>query len=487
MISFTIAFILLILGYFTYGRYVTRVFGADPARPTPVSTMADGVDYVALPAWKIFLIQFLNIAGLGPIFGAIMGVMYGPAAFLWIVFGTIFAGAVHDYLSGMLSLRMGGASLPEIVGSQLGRPVRQGMRVFALLLMILVGAVFVYNPADLLAMLTPASLDRMFWIVVIFVYYMLATLLPVDKLIGRLYPLFGVALLFMAVGIMVMLYVHASDMPEMWDGFYNHKADPEANPIFPMMFVSIACGAISGFHATQSPMMARCLASERHARPIFYGAMVTEGIVALIWAAAAIAFTGGYDGLQHFLGGGSPAILVNDLSRSWLGAFGGVLAILGVVAAPITSGDTALRSARLIAADFLSVGQSSLSKRLLVSVPIFILAFMVMLMPYDALWRYFAWCNQVLAVFTLWTLTVWLARNAKNYLITLLPALFMTAVTVTYICFAPEGIGIITDALLGTTIGYALSLVIGLGTAALFLFLFTRWLRALPKPTLSPA
>ena len=330
MLSFTIALVVLIAGYFTYGKFVSRVFGQDPSRVTPVHRMADGVDYVELPTWKIFLIQFLNIAGLGPIFGAIMGVMFGPAAFLWIVFGTIFAGAVHDYLSGMLSLRRDGASLPEIVGAELGGGVKTVMRVFALLLMILVGAVFVYNPADLLAMLTPDHLDKIFWIVVIFSYYMLATLLPIDKLIGKLYPLFGIALIFMALGIMTMLYVHADGMPEIWEQFYNHKADPEASPIFPMMFVSIACGAISGFHATQSPMMARCLKNERHARPVFYGAMVTEGIVALIWAAAAITFTGGYSGLQDFLGNGSPAILVNDISKGWLGTFGGILAILGV-------------------------------------------------------------------------------------------------------------------------------------------------------------
>ena len=222
-----------------------------------------------------------------------MGVMFGPAAFLWIVFGTIFAGAVHDYLSGMLSVRDNGASLPEIVGKQLGNGIKNTMRGFSLLLMILVGAVFVYNPADLLAMMTPESLDRLFWIIAIFAYYMLATLLPIDKLIGKLYPVFGFALLFMAVGILAALYAHSSSMPEIWSEFYNHKANPEASPIFPMMFVSIACGAISGFHATQSPMMARCLKNEKHARPVFYGAMVTEGVVALIWAAAAITFTGG--------------------------------------------------------------------------------------------------------------------------------------------------------------------------------------------------
>ncbi|MBD5221251.1 MAG: carbon starvation protein A [Bacteroidales bacterium] len=478
MISFIISLIILIGGYFTYGAFVAKVFGVDPSRPTPVKTKADGVDYVELPTWKIFLIQFLNIAGLGPIFGAIMGIMYGPAAFLWIVFGTIFAGSVHDYLSGMLSLRSGGASLPEIVGDQLGSKVKMLMRVFALLLMILVGAVFVYNPADLLAMLTPDHLDRIFWICVIFIYYMAATLLPIDKLIGKLYPLFGIALLFMAIGIMAMLFVHADSVPEVWHQFYNHKPDPEANPIFPMMFVSIACGAISGFHATQSPMMARCLSNEKYGRPIFYGAMVTEGIVALIWAAAAVAFTGGYGDLQEFLGNGSPAVLVNDLSKSWLGTFGGILAILGVIAAPITSGDTALRSARLIAADFMGYEQKKIASRLMVSVPIFILCFCIMLMPYDALWRYFAWCNQVLAVFTLWTLSVWLVRHRKTFYITLIPAMFMTAVTVTYIFFAPEGFGLLTENLFGILPSYEFALAIGLSVTLLFTFMFMRFVRA---------
>lgn len=485
MISFIIALTLLIAGYFTYGKFVSHVFGADPKRTTPVHTMADGVDYVPLPTWKIFLIQFLNIAGLGPIFGAIMGVMYGPSAFLWIVFGTIFAGAVHDYLSGMLSIRNGGASLPEIVGEQLGSKIKNVMRVFALLLMILVGAVFVYNPADLLAMLTPESFDKIFWIVIIFAYYMAATLLPVDKLIGKLYPLFGIALLFMAIGIMAMLFLHADNVPEIWEQFYNHKPDPEANPIFPMMFVSIACGAISGFHATQSPMMARCLKNERHARPVFYGAMVAEGIVALIWAAAAVTFTGGYTGLDEFLGNGSPALLVDRLSRSWLGTFGGILAILGVIAAPITSGDTALRSARLIAADFMGIRQKKIVRRLAVSIPIFSLCFLIMLLPYDALWRYFAWCNQVLSVFTLWAVTVYLAKESKAYLITLLPAMFMTCVTVTYICFAPEGFGLLTDMLWGIRISYASSVGVGLIVSGIMLILFSRFLRLRQSSTLT--
>lgn len=472
MISFIIALAVLIVGYFIYGTYISKVFGVDSKRVTPVHTMADGVDFVVLPTWKIFLIQFLNIAGLGPIFGAIMGVMFGPAAFIWIVFGTIFAGAVHDFLSGMMSLRSNGASLPEIVGNQLGNRTKTALRYIALLLMILVGAVFVYNPADLLAMLTPESLDRTFWIVVIFGYYMAATLLPIDKLIGKLYPIFGFALLFMAVGIMVVLFSNSSLMPEMWDDFYNHTANPEANPIFPMMFVSIACGAISGFHATQSPMMARCLKNERYAKPVFYGAMVAEGIVALIWAAAAITFTGGYDGLHQYLGNSSPAVLVDDVSKSWLGVFGGILAILGVIAAPITSGDTALRSARLIASDFMGIPQKKISKRLLVSIPIFVLCFVIMLLPYDVVWRYFAWSNQVLSVFTLWAITIWLSDNKKNFYVTLLPAMFMTAVTSTYIMFAPEGFSLLTQSLFGFKIGYAFSVGFGIAMSVIFLTMF---------------
>lgn len=481
MITFIISLALLIAGYFVYGKFASKVFGQDPSRITPVKTMADGVDFVELPTWRIFLIQFLNIAGLGPIFGAIMGIMYGPSAFLWIVFGTIFAGAVHDYMSGMMSLRNGGASLPEIVGKELGGKIKTVMRVFAFLLMILVGAVFVYNPADLLAMLTPDSLDKTFWVIVIFAYYMAATLLPIDKLIGKLYPVFGFALLFMALGIMVMLFVHSDTVPELWDQFYNHKPDPERNPIFPMMFVSIACGAISGFHATQSPMMARCLSNEKYACPVFYGAMVTEGVVALIWAAAAVAFTGGYTQLQEALGTGSPALLVNNLSEGWLGTFGGILAVLGVIAAPITSGDTALRSARLIAADFSGISQKKISKRLLISIPIFVLCFVIMLLPYDALWRYFAWCNQTLSVFTLWAITVYLASRKRFYYITLFPALFMTCVSVSYILFAPEGLGVILQDMMGTENAYLLAVGVGITVAFTFCALFYKKVRNISK------
>ena len=476
MISFIVALVILIGGYFVYSKVVAKIAGEDSSRLTPVHTHADGVDFVELPSWKIFLIQFLNIAGLGPIFCAIMGVMFGPAACLWIVFGTIFAGAVHDYLSGLMSIRQGGASLPEIVGSQLGDKIKNVMRGFSVMLMLLVGAVFVYNPADLLARLTPDSMNATFWIIVIFAYYICATLLPIDKLIGKLYPLFGFALLFMAVGICVMLFINHQMLPEMWEEFYNHKPDTYSNPIFPMMFVSIACGAISGFHATQSPMMARCLKNESHARPIFFGAMVAEGIVALIWAAAAIAFTGGYDNLQEYMGGASPAVLVDNLSRTWLGRFGGILAILGVIAAPITTGDTALRSARLITADFMKVNQKTVLKRLAVSVPLFALCFVVMMLPYDALWRYFAWCNQVLAVFTLWTASVWLASRNRNYIIALIPALFMTAVTVSYIIFAPEGLQGIANSVFEFEIPYTLAVGCGIAVSLAFYGLFRKYI-----------
>ena len=417
---------------------------------------------MSLPTWKLFLIQVLNVAGLGPIFGAIMGVMFGPAAFIWIVVGTIFAGAVHDFISGAISLRARGMSLPEIVGNELGNGIKQVMRVFSLLLMILVGAVFVSQPADLIAGMTPESLDRIFWVVVIFVYYMLATVLPIDKLIGNFYPIFGFALLFMALGILgVLIWGDVTLNLDFSQGLESQH--PKNLPIFPMMFVSIACGAISGFHATQSPMMARCLKNERLARPIFYGAMVAEGVVALIWAAAAIAFTGGYDQLATYMAehNNSAGVLVNDISMSWLGTFGGILALFGVVAAPITSGDTALRSARLIAADFLHYDQSSVAKRLIISVPIFAAAFGIMMIDFSVLWRYFAWCNQTLAVFTLWAITVYLARHKKAYIITLIPAMFMTVVSVSYILFAPtpEGFGLSYPIAVGSGIAVALVLL----------------------------
>lgn len=444
MITFTIALLMLVLGYFVYGRYINKLFMPDPTRKTPAVTMQDGVDFIPMPTWKIFMIQFLNIAGLGPIFGAIMGAQFGTASYLWIVLGTIFAGAVHDFLSGSLSIRNSGESLPEIIGRFLGSRTKKVVVIFTIVLMILVGAVFVSGPAELLAGMTPDYMNIYFWTTVIFIYYILATMLPVDKIIGKVYPLFAFALLFMAVGILVMLYVKSPDLPEMWNGFGTKY---EKNPIFPMMFISIACGAISGFHATQSPLMARCITNENHCRPIFYGAMVTEGIVALIWAAAATYFFHENGIVDEATGMAyTGAKVATDISKEWLGTFGGILAILGIVAAPITSGDTALRSARLILADFFRIEQKSIRKRLIISIPIFVVTISILVFSFSnaegfkIIWRYFAWCNQTLAVFTLWAITVYLVRNRKNYFVTLIPALFMTCVCSTYIIIAPEGL-----------------------------------------------
>ena len=442
MVTFTVALVLLVLGYVVYGGFVNRVFGADPKRVTPAFTNNDGVDYIPMSTWKIFMIQFLNIAGLGPIFGAIMGAQFGTASYLWIVIGTLVAGAVHDFFSGCLSIRNDGANLPELIGKYLGTTTKKVMNVFSIVLMVLVGAVFVSGPAELLAGMTPAGLNVTFWIVVIFLYYILATLLPVDKIIGRVYPLFAIALLFMAFGVLIMLYVKSPSLPEMWEGF-GTKYDK--SPIFPMMFVSIACGAISGFHATQSPLMARCMKSEKYCRPIFYGAMVTEGIVALIWAAAATWFFGEHGTVDAAGIPYSGAKVATMISQEWLGTIGSIVAILGIVAAPITSGDTALRSARLIIADFLHMEQKSIKKRLIICIPLFLATAGTLIYSltdadgFKIIWRYFAWCNQTLSVFTLWAITVYLVQEKKNYFITLIPALFMTCVSVTYICIAPEG------------------------------------------------
>ena len=464
MQTILVALVVLIVGYFVYGTFVSRIVGVDPNRVTPAYTRCDNVDYIPMPTWKVFLIQFLNIAGLGPIFGAIMGIMFGPAAFLWIVFGTLFAGAVHDFCAAFISLRSGGMSLPQIIGDQLGKRIKQVMNVLTILLMVLIAAVFVLNPADIIAGMTPDYLDRAVWIIAIFGYYILATLLPIDKLIGNLYPLFGFALLFMAAGLLVVLIFGDYNLTIGWEeGVGNRyiESSREAHPIFPMMFVSIACGAISGFHATQSPMMARCLKNERLALPVFYGAMVAEGVVALVWAAAAIAFAGGYEELGQYLSDGKPVgVLVKEISVSQLGAIGGLLALLGVVAAPITSGDTALRSARLIAADIFRLDQTKISHRLMISLPLFGLTYLIMNIDYNVMWRYFAWVNQTLAMVTLWAITVWLARNRKLYFISLVPALFMTVVCVNYILFAPNPEGLWMSPVLATSIGIGVAVIL---------------------------
>lgn len=448
MISFTISLIALILGYIFYGRFVVRAFGPDN-RPTPAYSLQDGMDYVPMPTWKIFMIQFLNIAGTGPIFGAIMGALYGPSAFLWIIFGCIFAGAVHDYLSGMISVRMGGCSLTEIIGKFLGGATKKVLIVFTVFLLILVGAVFVSSPALILRDLTShiSFMDLYFWMAIIFIYYIIATLLPIDKIIGKIYPVFAFALLFMALGLMVALYVHWPTIPEVFDGLQNLNPNKAKQPIFPCLFITIACGAISGFHATQSPLMARCIKHEKYGRPVFYGAMITEGVVALVWAAVSSYFFFDPASGNHDMTVQAPNV-VEIMSTRWLGTVGGVLAILGVVAAPITSGDTSLRSARLIIADTFKIKQKSLVSRLAISVPLFALVALIIWFNlsdksgFAVIWGYFAWANQTLAVFTLWAITVYLVQKRKLYVITLIPALFMTTVSVTYLCIAPEAMAL---------------------------------------------
>lgn len=455
MISFIIALIVLVIGFFTYGIFVEKVFGIDEKAQTPAITKADGVDYVPLPGWRIFLIQFLNIAGLGPIFGAIMGARYGSSAFLWIVFGTIFAGGVHDYFSGMLSLRKGGLSLPEIVGDEMGKGMAYVMRIFSIVLLVLLTTVFMMGPANLLQGLAPIGDSATTWVLIVFAYYLLATLLPIDKLIGKLYPLFGATLLFMAIGIAIMMFVNHAPIPEVFHPADLANHDPKGYPLFPMLFVSIACGAISGFHGTQSPIMARCMTNERQGRWIFYGAMVAEGIVALVWAAAASSFWGGTDGLNAFLasseGKAGAATVVDVISRNWLGVIGGALALIGVIACPITSGDTALRSARLIVADFLHLEQKTIWKRLVIAIPMAAVVYGLTKVDFDIVWRYFSWSNQTLAAITLWVATIWLYREKKNsdktiwkygYWIALIPAIFMTIVSITYILIAPEGLNL---------------------------------------------
>ncbi|MBK7029512.1 MAG: carbon starvation protein A [Bacteroidales bacterium] len=454
MITFFFSIFLLLAGYLVYGKFIERVFGIDSSRKTPAETMNDGVDFVPMKWGKIFLIQFLNIAGLGPIFGAIAGAAWGPVAFLWIVLGCIFAGAAHDYFSGMMSLRMNGLSIPEIVGKIMGNGTKQFMRVFTVAMMVLVGAVFIIGPAKILTGLTPGSMDVTKWAVLIFIYYVLATMIPIDKLIGRIYPFFGFAMLFMAVGIAGTMIFNGLPIPEL--SLNNMNAQAETFPIFPMLFVTIACGAISGFHSTQSPLMARCITNEKYGRRVFYGAMITEGLVALIWAAVAMSFFGGVKQLNGVLAEhhGNAAWIVNEISNSLLGKFGGVLAIIGVVAAPITSGDTAFRSARLIVADFINLRQDIIRNRLYITIPLFILGFLLTMVDFSIIWRYMAWSNQTLATIVLWTITVYLFKERKLYWVMLIPAVFMTAVVTSYIVVAPEGlslkplIGNITGALI---------------------------------------
>lgn len=443
MITFFLSCALLIVGYFIYSKYVEKVFHPDE-RKTPAVDHPDNVDYEPLPLWKTFLIQLLNIAGLGPIFGALAGALWGPVVYLWIVFGTIFAGGVHDFLSGMLSERNNGASISEITGLYLGNTMKTVMRIFSVILLVMVGTVFMIGPANLLALLTPDSLNVKFWLIVILIYYFMATLLPVDKIIGKLYPLFGIALILMCLGVGIGTILFRGDqMMELWDGFGN--LHPQSLPIWPLMFVTVACGAISGFHATQSPMIARCITHENQGRKVFYGAMVAEGIIALIWASAGIAFYEGGGTEALFQAASAPGAtqntMVYDISIGLLGQLGGVLAMIGVIACPITSGDTAFRSARLTLSDWFKINQKQIRKRLLLAIPLLGAGYLISFLDYQIVWRYFSWSNQTLAMIVLWTGAVYLAKQKTNFWIALIPAAFMSAVSCTYILIADEGLG----------------------------------------------
>lgn len=454
MIWFFLCVGLLIAGYFVYGKFIERIFGPKPELKPPAIAMADGVDYVPMSDKKVYLVQLLNIAGVGPIFGPILGALYGPVAMLWIVFGCIFAGAVHDYFSGMLSVRAKGASVPTVVGEHLGTAAKHFMNLFAVVLLMLVGVVFVLSPAGLLANLT--STDLVYWIVAIFAYYILATIVPIDKIIGRFYPIFGALLVFMSVGLIIGLIVSGK-------GFYNTGMDfsnlhPTELPLWPLLFITIACGAVSGFHATQSPLMARCMQNEKSGRFIFYGAMIGEGIIALIWCTLGLSFYDSTEALNATLASGGPSAVVHEVSTSLLGTVGGILAILGVVILPITSGDTAFRSARLIVADFLNLTQKPMAKRLLIAIPMFILGFIISKAEFGVIWRYFGWANQTTAVMMLWAAAAYLAKEGKLHWVCTLPAMFMTAVVFTYLANAPIGFGL--EMGVSTLIGLASTLVV---------------------------
>lgn len=481
MFSFLICLGILILGYFTYGKVVDNVFGPDD-RETPAVTINDGVDYVVMPQWKLFLVQLLNIAGLGPIFGALQGALWGPIVFLWITFGTVFAGGVHDYFSGMLSERNSGSSISEVTGAYLGDTMKNVMRVFSVVLLVMVGTVFAVGPAGLLVELFGGAGTRglvtqsTFWLAIVLTYYFIATFVPVDKIIGRIYPVFGLLLLIMAGGVLIGMPLHGYHTPELWSHFYNMH--PKATPIWSFMFITVACGAISGFHSTQSPVMARCLKSEKQGHNVFYGSMVAEGIIALIWAAAGCSLydvSGGLStGLGEVLSKGQSAA-VYDVSLRTMGKVGMILAMLGVIVCPITSGDTAFRSARLTLADWFKMDQKFYKNRLLLTLPLLgtgaFLGFGNTLgfLSYTAIWRYFSWTNQTLAMIVLWTGAKYLSMNHKNYWIAAAPATFMTAVSLTYFTMAPECLGLIPFFKQNVTVAYPVGIIVAVAFLALFL------------------
>ena len=467
MITLILSFMALIIGYFTYGRLVERTFGPDD-RVTPANSMTDGVDYMPMKTWRAYLVQLLNIAGTGPIFGALMGACFGPVVFLWIIFGSVLGGAVHDYMVGMVSERHEGRSIAELSGIYLGGGAKWGMRLFSVLLLLLTGTVFVTSPAALIARLTPMENDTLLWVIVILLYYVLATLLPIDKVIGKLYPVFGTVLIVMAVGILGGTIFGGYHVPELTLA----NLHPQGLPVWPYMFVTVACGAISGFHATQSPMISKCITSEREGRKVFYGAMLSESVIALVWAAGGVAFYGATGGLNEALTNLGQSGVVYDISTGMLGAVGGILAIIGVIACPITSGDTAFRSARLILSEMFHLNQKPIKNRLVVTIPLLGVAAVLTQLDFNVLWRYFSWSNQTLAMISLWVATAYLLKTHSNKqmsLVTALPATFMSAVSMTYILMAKEGFR------LGAGVGYPVGIVFA---AACFAFYLTKLNRA---------
>jgi len=456
MISFIVSLVVLIIGFFTYGRLTEKIFGPDD-RTTPAIAINDGVDCVPIKTWKALLIQLLNIAGTGPIFGALMGACFGPVVFLWIVFGSILGGAVHDYMCGMISERHNGASIAELSGIYLGKPALYIMRVFSIILLLLTGTVFVTSPAALLSKLTPEILGNTFWIVIILIYYVLATLLPIDKIIGKLYPVFGIILIIMAISIAGgIIFLPQYNIPELT----LTNMDPDNLPVWPFMFVTVACGAISGFHATQSPMMSKCIMSEKDGRKVFYAAMMIESVIALIWAAAGVAFYGSTQMLSDALTESGQSGVVYQISHDMLGRTGGILAIIGVVVCPITSGDTAFRSARLILAEWTKLDQKKIRSRLIITVPILTVSAVLTHLDFNVLWRYFSWSNQTLAMIALWVATSYLVKNKRRWyasLLTGLPATFMTAVSMTYILVAEEGLKLSTG--IAYPVGFAAAFI----------------------------
>lgn len=475
MISFLIAVVVLILGYIFYGAFVEKVFKPDFNRKTPAVANPDGVDYVQLPTWKAFLIQLLNIAGLGPIFGAVSGAYWGPRVYLWIVFGTILGGAVHDYLCGMLSIRNDGASISEITGKYLGPVIRQIMRVFSVILLVLIGVSFMVGPAGLIALLTPSALNITFWTFIILAYYFLATFLPVDKVIGKIYPIFGLFLIFMAVAVFIMTAINSFNGTRPLMEFTFKNLDPRGFSSWPLMFITVACGAISGFHSTQTPIISRTLKNEKDGRKVFYGAMVAEGIIAMIWASAAIAFFWNKDGsgtglqaLAAIGGGNSNSIYL--ICTGLLGTVGGAIAMLGVIVCPITSGDTAYRSARMTLFDWFKWDEKKIRNRLVVAIPLLTIGYFISRLPYQTVWRYFSWSNQTLAMIVLWAESAYLAAQSKNRnmcWLTAIPATYMSMVTTTYFFYAPECLNFVARAN-----GWPISAVAGFIFAAIFLGIF---------------